>query len=347
MNPLNPFHFTELSHPWLLLLWLAVAVLFAVAIAAGAPGAWGMSTGESCARLAGRGRAEVMRRIPPVLRALGLGLLIVALARPLDGQRLQKDRANVIDIMLCVDVSGSMSQTDLEYGGASRSRLYVTKEVVRDFIASRKLRARDRYGLDRLGLVLYAGFAWTQCPLTLDYAVLEHELERARIDDQDPRKHGTAIGSALGLAVRRLSQSEAKSKVIVLLTDGLNNRGELDPQTAAHVAKDYGIRVYTIGVGSTQRTVLGGPALLMAQSDPIDEKSLQEIARITGGRYYRATSADLLRQAYDEISALEKTEIETGDYYEYEEAFVPYALLGGLLVLAALLARRHWFETIP
>lgn len=347
MNPLSTFHFTELSHPWMLLLWLAVAVLFAFEITAGAPGALGMSTGETCARLSGRGRAEVLRRIPPLLRALGLGLLVVALARPLDGQRLRKDRANIIDIMLCVDISGSMSQTDLEYAGANRSRLYVTKAVVRDFIASRKQRARDRYGLDRVGLVLYAGFAWTQCPLTLDYAVLEHELERARIDDQDPRKHGTAIGSALGLAVRRLSQSEAKSKVAILLTDGLNNRGELDPVTAAHVAKDYGIRVYTIGVGSTQPTVLGGPALLMARSEPIDEKSLQEIARITGGRYYRATSADLLRQAYDEISALEKTEIETGDYYEYEEAFVPYALLGGLLLLAALLGRRQWFETIP
>ncbi|MFP4499939.1 MAG: VWA domain-containing protein [Candidatus Hydrogenedentota bacterium] len=347
MNPFAPFHFTELSHPWVLILWLVVAVLFAFEILAGAPGALGFSTGAACSRFAMRPRKALLRRAPAALRAIGLGLLVVALARPLDGQRLRKDRANIIDIMLCVDVSGSMQQPDLVYGGQERSRLYVTKAVVRDFIDSRRQRSDARYGMDRLGLLLYAGFAWTQCPLTLDYAVLEHELRRAHVDESDKRKHGTAIGSALGLAVQRLQQSEAKSKVIILLTDGLNNRGELDPITAAQVAKEFDMRVYTIGVGSTERQVISGPGFMSMQSHPIDEASLRQIAEITGGRYYRATSTELLREAYNEISELETTEIELGDYYEYEEAFVSYAVLGALALLAAVLSRRHWFETIP
>jgi Ca-activated chloride channel family protein len=269
----------------------------------------------------------------------------VALARPLDGQQLRKDRANIVDIMLAVDVSGSMSQRDLVYAGQQQTRLNVTKAVVRDFIDSRKDRGGDRYGIDRLGLVLYAGMAWTQCPLTLDYAVLQRELDLAQIDESDPRKHGTAIGSALGLSVQRLRHSEAKSKVIILLTDGLNNRGELDPLTAAEVAREYDMRVYTIGCGSPDSVQMGG--ILGRRSEPIDEESLRAIAEKTGGRYYRATSTELLREAYAEISALETTEIEVGDFYEYDEAFVPYAALGGLLLLAALISRRHWFETIP
>ena len=342
---LGPFHFTELSHPWLLLLWALAAVLFAFEIVAGAPGVIHMSTAETFTKIHGRKRMELLRRIPPALRAVGLCLLVVAMARPLDGQQLRKDRANIVDIMLAVDVSGSMNQRDLMYGGQQQTRLNVTKTVVRDFIESRKESRSDRYGIDRLGLVLYAGIAWTQCPLTLDYAVLNHELDIARIDETDPRKHGTAIGSALGLSVQRLRNSEAKSKVVILLTDGLNNRGELDPITAAQVAKEYGIRVYTIGCGSPESVQIGG--IFGQRSEPIDEDTLRTIAETTGGRYYRATSTELLREAYREISALEATEIEVGDFYEYEEAFVPYAALGGLLVLAALLVRRQWFETVP
>lgn len=340
-----PFFFTELSHPWMLLLWAVVAVLFAFEIVAGAPGVIHLSTAESLKNIHGRPRLELVRRIPPALRAIGLGLLVVAMARPLDGQQLRKDRANIVDIILAVDVSGSMSQRDLVYAGQQQTRLSVTKAVVRDFIESRKDRRSDRYGIDRLGLVLYAGMAWTQCPLTLDYAVLQRELDLAQIDETDPRKHGTAIGSALGLSVQRLRNSEAKSKVIILLTDGLNNRGELDPLTAAQVAQEYGIRVYTIGCGAPEPVQIGG--ILGRRSEPIDEASLRAIAQTTGGRYYRATSTELLREAYAEISALETTEIEVGDFYEYEEAFVPYAALGGLLLLVAVISRRHWFETVP
>lgn len=346
MSLLDLFRFNTLSHPLALLLCIAVVLVLAIELFAKAPGVLNISTGGLLAHLA-EVKGAAARRLPAFLRAIGLALLVVALARPLSGERLRRDRANIIDIMLCVDTSGSMTQQDLILGGRPRDRLYVTKEVVRDFIQSRKERQDERYGMDRLGLILYAGYAWTQCPLTLDYAILERELNLARADEDDPRKNGTAIGSAIGLAVRRLSQSEAKSKVIILLTDGLNNRGELDPATAADVAKRYGIRIYTIGAGSSEGGVALGLGGIPMQSNPIDEEGLRKIADVTGGRYYRATSTEMLREAYEEISALETTEIEVGDYYEYREAFVPYAVLGGLVVLASILIRRRLYEPIP
>ncbi len=342
MNLLNLFRFDSLAFPAALLGLIGVGILLAIEISARAPGAIGISTGETLARMPGSARAW-RRHIPAVLRAFGLALLVFALAGPLNGYQIRKDRANVIDIMLCVDVSGSMTQKDFVLGGRYVDRLYVTKAAVRDFIDSRKEKADERFGLDRLGLVLYAGIAWTQSPLTLDYGVLERELDRAEIETESSYKDGTAIGSAIGLAVRRLSQSEAKSKVIVLLTDGINNRGELDPITAAHVAKEYGMRVYTIGAGSTGRTRRG----FMVQSQPIDEGMLTNIANITGGKYYRAADTDALQEAYAEINALEATEIDLGDYYEYKEAFMPYALLGLLLLISSVVSRRQWFEVIP
>jgi Ca-activated chloride channel family protein len=348
MSLLNElFFFNTLRQPWLLLLLIGVALLFLVELFTRAPGTLSISTGETLRRIQGS-RPGLMRRLPAVLRALGLALLVLALARPMYGYQLRKDRADVVDIMLCVDVSGSMRQQDFTIGGAYRDRLYVTKLAVQDFIESRKERGEDRYGLDRLGLVLYAGYAWTQCPLTLDYEVLERELAQAHIDERDPNKQGTAIGSALGLAVRRLSKSESKSKVIVLLTDGLNNRGELDPITAAQVAKEYGVRVYTIGAGTTQGGLTPQPGLLLGiRGTGIDEESMKQIAETTGGRYYRATDTQSLHEAYAEINELERTEIEVGDYYEYEEAFVPYAVLGGLLLMGSIFSRRRWFEPIP
>jgi Ca-activated chloride channel family protein len=340
----NLFRFHTFETPLALGLLVLVALLLLLELFARPPGAVSISTGSVLASLGAR-RRSLLRGLPPVLRAAGLSLLVVALAGPLSGLAVKKDRVNVKDIMLVVDVSGSMRQEDFISGGVYRDRLYVTKEAVRNFIDSRRENDNDRFGLDRLGLVLYAGFAWTQCALTLDYDVLEHELDMAQVTD-DKRKDGTAIGSGLGLAVRRLSQSEAKSKIIILLTDGINNRGEMDPITAAQVARDYGIRVYTIGAGSTE----GGVAqrgLFQVERQPIDEDSLKEIAEITGGKYYRAVDLETLQGAYDEIDQLETTEIELGDYYEYQNAAMPYVVTGALLLLAAMYARRRWAETIP
>jgi Ca-activated chloride channel homolog len=339
----EPFKFDLLAHPWALLLWGGVVLVFILEAFARAPGAINISTGETLAAIAGRFRWP--HRIPALLRAIGLAMLVVALAGPLNGFQVRPDRASVVDIMLCLDVSGSMQQQDFIVGGRPRDRLYAAKEAVSDFIASRRQRSGDRFGMDRVGLILYAGFAWTQCPLTLDFAVLEHELEKSQIVT-DREKDGTAIGSALGLAVRRLSQSEAKSKVIILLTDGLNNRGELDPMTAARISAEYGIRVYTIGAGTTDDGYVRG-GLFAARRQPIDEEGLKKIADLTGGKYYRVTDLESLQGAYAEINALETTEIDAGDYYQYRDAFIPWVLTGLVFLIAAIFIRRNWFEIIP
>ncbi len=326
-------------------MWLGVFVLcILIAEVIGlAPGAIRISTGELLARIHGR-RSDVMRRIPAVLRAVGLVLLLAAMAGPLRGYHVRKERANVIDIILALDVSGSMQQQDFNIGGRPHDRLYVAREAARKFINSRRDSASSRFGMDRIGLLLFSGLAWTQCPLTLDYDILERELDNARIADE--RKQGTAIGSALGLSVRRLSQSEAKSKVVILLTDGVNNRGELDPITAARLAKEYGIRVYTIGAGSPEEIVVRR-GFFPVRTEAIDEETLREVARITEGRYYLATDTESLLRAYDEISELEATEIDIGDYYEAREEFMTWLAAGALALLASVLSRRLWFEVIP
>jgi len=345
MRIFSPFMFDLLAQPWVLFFLILVPVLWACETLAKAPGALRISTGEVLHQLRG-GHAGLLRFVPALLRALGLSALIVALAGPLDGFQMRRDRANIVDIMLCVDLSGSMQQRDFYVDGEYRDRLYAVKIAVDNFIDSRKNSRTDRYGVDRLGLILYAGYAWTAVPLTLDYGIIEHEMANATIEMVDPSKQGTAIGSALGLAVRRLSQSEAKSKVIVLLTDGINNRGELDPITAAELAREYGIKVYTVGAGSVETgTVRQGP--FAVRRDPIDEESLRKIAEITGGQYFRGSDLSSLEAAYTEINALETTEVEMGDYYEYKEAFMPYAILGGLLLMGSVLSRRTWFEPIP
>ncbi|NIA12903.1 MAG: VWA domain-containing protein [Nitrospiraceae bacterium] len=350
MSRLGLFYFNALMNPLALLLLIGVLIVFVVEVSARTPGALRVSTGETLRALRGH-RRNIARWVPALLRALGLTLLVIALARPITGYQLRKERANVIDIMLCVDLSGSMRSMDFEYGGKRRDRLFVAKQAVRDFIDNRKERSGDRYGLDRVGLILYGTFAWTACPLTLDYGVLERELDRANIADQSPEKQSTAIGSAIGLAVSRLRKSEAASKVIILLTDGRNNAGELDPITAARLAKDFDIRVYTIGAGSVEGGLMPTSGLwgtrLTRTAEGIDEEALKRIAETTGGQYYRAVDTESLQEAYAEINELEVTEIEMGDYFEHKDGFMPYAVLGSLAMLASVFSRRRWFESIP
>lgn len=344
------FTFSAFMHPAALILLVFVLILFIAEFFTRAPGAMSVSTGETMARIQGH-HPGVLRRLPALLRALGLALLVVALARPLQGLSPQKDKADIVDVMLCVDVSQSMSVTDFRTRDTRLNRLEVTKVAVRDFIKSRKNRPEDRYGLDRLGLVLYAKYAWTQTPLTLDYAVLERDLDNAEINARDQSKQGTAIGSAIGLAVSKLRKSEAKNKVIILLTDGRNNEGELDPLTAAQLAQEFGIRIYTIGAGSSDEVLVTSDTIFGPMPDirslPIDEDTLRRIAEITGGRFYRATDLPSLHGAYEEINELETTEVELGDYYEYKEAFIPWAALGSFALLASIFSRRYRFEPIP
>lgn len=340
---LNAFRFEMLAQPRALWLLVPVALLLLVEAFSRPAGAVSFSTGRMIAGL-GHSVPRLLLAVPALLRAGGLALLVVALAGPMNGYQLRRDRAGVIDIMLCVDVSGSMRQTDFVMNGQQRDRLYVTKQAVANFINSRRERQNSRYGLDRVGLILFSGIAWTQCPLTLDYDILEKEVQDARIAPDS--KQGTAIGSALGLALRRLGRTEAKSKVVVLLSDGQNNRGELDPVSAAQMAREMGIRVYTIGAGSPQEQVLRG-GLFPVRSEAIDEEMLTKVATLTGGKYYLASDTAALMSAYNEINELETTEIDLGDYYEFRDAFMPWLTLGGLLIALSLCVRRRWFDPLP
>ena len=340
MNLYQIFHFNMLKHPQVLLLLIGVVLLLAAEVTSRPSGVLSISTGETLRQISGRG-ASMLRHLPAVLRCVALAFLVIALARPLSGMRPRIENAEVRDILLAVDVSGSMTSEDFVEDGKRRDRLSVTKTAVRDFINNRKATVTDRYGTDRVGLLLYASYAWIQTPLTLDYGLLEHDLDKVYIDQRDEKHNRTAIGSAIGLSISNLRKSPAKSKVIILLTDGINNHGNLDPITAAQLAKRYGMRVYTIGAGSPVRRSAVG------RDNPIDEDSMKRIADITGGKYYRATDLESLREAYDEINELETTEIDLGKVYEYDEAFAPYAVAGTVAMLLSVLMRRRWFESIP
>lgn len=340
MSIFDFLYFNTLKHPVALFLLIGVALLLIAELTARPSGVLTISTGETLRAVRGRSRI-LLRHTPAVLRALALTFLVIALARPLSGMRPRIENAEVRDIVLAVDVSGSMTSEDFVEDGKRRDRLYVTKKAVQDFIDNRKARDSDRYGTDRVALLLYASYAWIQTPLTLDYGLLEHDLKRVSIDQRDEKHNRTAIGSAIGLAVSNLSKSPAKSKVIILLTDGINNHGSLDPITAAEIAQRFGMRVYTIGAGSPVRRSSVG------RDNPIDEETMKRIASITGGKYYRATDLDSLREAYDEINELETTDIDLGQVYEYDEAFAPYALVGAVAMFLSIFSRRRWFEAIP
>ena len=280
-----------------------------------------------------------LRHLLFVFKLLGLVLLVVALSRPQAGREKREMSAEGIDIMLTLDVSSSMELNDL--GNGERSRLAVAKEVVSDFVGG-------RYS-DRIGMVVFAGESFTQCPLTLDYDVLTSFLQGVQIADES--WNGTAIGMALINATNRLRESEGRSKVIILLTDGVNNAGEIEPLTAADVAEAVGVRVYTIGVGSDgsiRRPVQGifGTRYQTVQVE-IDEETLREVAQRTGGKYYRATSEEKLEAIYKEIGELETTEITSEIHVEYSERYLDFLWPGLLLILIELLLSNTRFRRLP
>ncbi len=277
-----------------------------------------------------------LRHLPFVLRAAAFALLVVALARPQDIEQNVRSNTEGIDIMLAIDVSGSMLARDFK-----PDRITAAKEVAGSFIA-------DRYG-DRIGLVAFAGEAFTQSPLTTDQSTLQTLLARIRsglIED------GTAIGNGLATAINRLRESDAKSKVIILLTDGVNNRGEIAPMTAAEIAKAQGIRVYTIGVGTEGMAPypaidMFGNLTFVNQKVEIDEKVLKAISDMTGGRYFRATDKDKLKAVYDEINQLEKSKVEVTEHISYHELFLVWALAALGLLLAEFLLSNLVLKRIP
>jgi Ca-activated chloride channel family protein len=280
-------------------------------------------------RAAGSGPGRLAALAPPLLRGLALTALIVALARPQTGISTENVLTEGIDIVMVLDVSSSMLAEDLE-----PNRLEAVKTVAADFVAGRRN--------DRIGLVAFAGQAFTQAPLTFDYTVVQSladELEVGMIED------GTAVGMGLATAVKRLQASSAESKVVVLLTDGSSNRGEIGPVTAARMAQALGVRVYTIGAGSrgTARVPVpdgfGGTRYANMRVE-IDEATLQEMADLTGGRYFRATDTESLREIYAEIDELERTEIEVENFTQYDEQF-PIPLGVGFLILVTELGLAH------
>tara|TARA_B100000780_G_scaffold271031_1_gene231516 strand:- start:632 stop:1627 length:996 start_codon:yes stop_codon:yes gene_type:complete len=255
------------------------------------------------------------------LQIIAFGLIIVALARPQSATSYQNVSTEGIDIVISLDISGSMLAKDF-----NPNRLDASKKVAQEFI--------DNRINDRIGLVVYAGESFTQCPLTTDHAVLKNlfkGIENGMIED------GTAVGEGLATAVNRLKDSEAKSKVVILLTDGSNNAGDIPPVTAAEIAKTLGIRVYTIGVGTNGmapmpvRTITGQLVYQDVQVF-IDEETLEEIATLTGGQYFRATDNKSLENIYKEIDKLEKSKIEVTEFRKKKEEYLPW-LLGALALL--------------
>jgi len=277
------------------------------------------------------------RPLVMVLRLLAVALLFMAMARPQAGTEQRDIDAEGIDIMLALDVSSSMEAEDFK----PDNRLYVAKEEIGKFI--------DRRTNDRIGLVIFARYAYTQCPLTLDYGILKSFLEQVDfgiIEDQ------TAIGLALATSVNRLRHSDAKSKVVVLLTDGVNNVWEIDPLTAANIARAMEVRVYTIGVGKPGEAMypvhdpLFGKRYVYLPNE-IDEASLTKIAELTGGKYFRARSEAELERIYEEIDKLEKVKIEVHEYTQYEELFFTFLVAGFAFLLLEMVLGQTWLRKIP
>jgi Ca-activated chloride channel family protein len=276
-----------------------------------------------------------LRHLVFICQMVAFAFFVVVLARPQSSRSWENVTTEGIDIIIALDISSSMLARDF-----SPDRLEAAKNVAMEFISGRQH--------DRMGLVVFAGEAFTQCPLTTDRAVLLNlfkDIKSGLIED------GTAIGNGLATGVSRLKDSQAVSRVIILLTDGENNRGEIAPMTAAEIAKTFGIRVYTVGVGSIGtapypvQTPFG--IELRDMEVKIDEKLLNEIANITGGQYFRATSNKKLEEIYKEIDKLEKSKIDVQEFNRKSEEFLPFALLGAMFLIAALFLRTTLFRNIP
>jgi Ca-activated chloride channel homolog len=273
--------------------------------------------------------------LPFALRVVILALLIIALARPQTTSRSSEIKTEGVDIVLTLDVSTSMLAEDLK-----PNRIDAAKKYAMEFV--------DKRIDDRIGLVIFSGESFTQCPITIDHDILKNlfkDVESGMIQD------GTAIGMGLATAVNRLKDSKAKSKVVILLTDGVNNAGFVAPGTAAEIAKTFGIRVYTIGVGTKGKAPYPFQTPFGVQyrniDVQIDEPVLNEIADITNGKYFRATNNKALEKIYAEIDEMEKTEIDETVFSTYHEEFFPYALAAGILFVIEMLFRYLVFKRIP
>lgn len=324
--------------PWLLLFLLLVPLILY------------FSTGNRLARMRYSGVEELLElrsrltsllaSLPVVLRCLAVVLIVVALARPQEGRKSTEILSAGVDIILAIDTSGSMRAMDFEQKGTPIDRLTAVKGVVAKFVDGREF--------DRMGMVVFGEEAFTQCPLTLDHSILHSFIDKLTIGIAGD---ATAIGSAIGIAVKRLKELTSKSKVIVLLTDGRNNAGNITPSQAAEVAKIYGIKIYTVGMGTNQRAPFRvdtplGPRTILRNVD-LDETALREISEITGGKFFKATDASSLQKIYATIDELEKSEVRWIDHSEFNELY-PYFLVPGMfLLLLEVLASQWLLVRIP
>lgn len=334
---------------WILVpLWVAWAILWAALPALRrrfgerGDGAVRFSSIKNLKRLRTSSRIP-LRRMVQGLRLVTVLLVVIAMARPQTGRTHTKVHTEGIDIVLALDTSGSMQALDLDSGlriAKRRNRLQVVKDVVAKFVEKRET--------DQIGMVVFGEEAFTQCPLTLDHGIVATFLDRVSTGMAGDR---TAVGDALGTAVKRLTKSKAKSKVVILLTDGRNNAGSLTPRKAAEVAAAYDVKVYTIGAGTRgpapflQEGIFG--TRVVHQEVSIDEATLEAIAEITGGAYFRAEDSDGLSKIYDQIDEMEKTEIEMEQYMEYNERFAWLVIPAIFLLLLEVLLLGTVFRKIP
>ena len=286
-------------------------------------------------KLAGGSVLGWMRHFPFVLRILAIVMIIIAMARPRSSSEMERVDTEGIDIMLTMDVSTSMLARDFK-----PDRISAAKDIAIEFISQRPS--------DRIGIVVFAGESYTQCPLTTDRTTLINLMKEVQTDLIED---GTAIGNGLATAVARLKDSNAKSRVVILLTDGVNNRGEITPQTAAEIAKTYGVRVYTIGVGAmgTAPYPVVTPWGVEVQNVrvEIDEDLLTEIAEATGGRYFRATDNTKLMEIYSEINKMEKDRTTIDSFPVYKELFGRYAVIALVALMLELVLRLFVIRRLP
>ncbi len=323
------------DYPWVLLLLLLAPVL--AWLRERRPGRAGMRFSDTrlLTRLP-RSWAVHAVRLLPILYGAGLALLVVAAARPRIGLEESRVKTDVVDIVLLVDVSTSMRAEDLSAAGRRMNRLDASKRVIREFVEKR--------AGDRIAIVSFAALPYTVAPLTLDHGWLLQQLDRLKTGMLED---GTAIGSAIASAVNRLRDSEAESKLVVLLTDGVNNAGDLSPENAARAAEALGIKVYTVGAGTSGIVPVRIRGHVVNQYSEIDAETLQRVSDITGARFFRATDFDALRDIYAEIDEMERTEIDIEEYRRFEERFAGFAAAGLVLLLLEKLLSLTRLRRLP
>ncbi len=329
------------QYPWVLLTLLAVpaGVWFARRKRKESPG-FRFPSGELVRDLRGSLRPKLSENLV-FLRGAVIALLIFALARPRAPVEDSRVRTEGIDVVLTVDVSGTMLAEDFVFGGRRHNRLDAVKKVVKEFVAGREN--------DRIGMVAFAYRPYTVCPLTLDHGWLLGNLDRVKVGLIED---GTAVGSGIMASLNRLKETKAAGKVVILLTDGINNAGKISPLTAAEAARALGIRVYTIGAGTKGLAPYPvkdfyGNTVYRPLKIELDEETLTKIASVTGGRYYRATDTESLRKIYHEINQLEKSPAEEKGFSEYRELFPRFLLPALGLVLLEIILSNTWLRRIP